>query len=76
MLSERGRFKLGQIDASFSRITPLKYGLCEMCGLDIAWSVSMRCVLPAFVANASRNRRVSEGSAPLPDGLLLRLSSR
>jgi len=35
MLSERERLKIGQIDDALRRITSLKYGLCEMCGLEV-----------------------------------------
>lgn len=34
-LSERERLKVAQIDDALRRIASLKYGLCEMCGLDI-----------------------------------------
>jgi len=36
MLSERERLKVGQIDDALRRIASLKYGLCEMCGLEVA----------------------------------------
>jgi RNA polymerase-binding transcription factor DksA len=35
MLSERERLKVGQLDDALRRIASLKYGLCEMCGLEI-----------------------------------------
>jgi RNA polymerase-binding transcription factor DksA len=35
MVTERGRVRLGQIDDALRRIASLKYGLFEMCGLDI-----------------------------------------
>jgi DnaK suppressor protein len=35
MLSERERLKVGQIDDALRRIASLKYGLCEMCGLEV-----------------------------------------
>ncbi len=35
MLSERERLKVAQIDEALRRIASLKYGLCEMCGLDV-----------------------------------------
>jgi len=35
MLSERERLKVGQIDEALRRIASLKYGLCEMCGLEV-----------------------------------------
>jgi DnaK suppressor protein len=35
MLSERERLKVAQIDDALRRIASLKYGLCEMCGLDV-----------------------------------------
>jgi DnaK suppressor protein len=35
MLSERERLKVGQIDDAIRRIASLKYGLCEMCGLEV-----------------------------------------
>jgi DnaK suppressor protein len=35
MLSERERLKVGQIDDAIRRIVSLKYGLCEMCGLEV-----------------------------------------
>jgi len=35
MLSERGQLKVGQIDEALSRIASQKYGLCEMCGLEV-----------------------------------------
>jgi RNA polymerase-binding protein DksA len=35
MLSERERLKARQIDDALGRIASLKYGLCEMCGLDV-----------------------------------------
>jgi DnaK suppressor protein len=35
MLSERERLKVGQIDEALRRMASLKYGLCEMCGLEV-----------------------------------------
>lgn len=35
MLSERERLKVEQIDEALRRIASLKYGLCEMCGLEV-----------------------------------------
>jgi len=35
MLSEREQLKVGQIDDALRRIASLKYGLCEMCGLEV-----------------------------------------
>lgn len=35
MLSERERLKVGQVDDAIRRIASLKYGLCEMCGLEV-----------------------------------------
>jgi len=35
MLSERERLKVGQIDDAIRQIASLKYGLCEMCGLEV-----------------------------------------
>jgi DnaK suppressor protein len=35
MLSDRERLKAGQIDEALRRIASLKYGLCEMCGLEV-----------------------------------------
>jgi DnaK suppressor protein len=35
MLSERERLKVGQIDDALRRIASLKYGLCEMCALEV-----------------------------------------
>jgi DnaK suppressor protein len=35
MLSERERLKVGQIDDALRRIASLKYGLCQICGLDV-----------------------------------------
>ena len=35
-LSERERLKVAQIDEALRRVASLKYGLCEMCGLEIA----------------------------------------
>ncbi len=36
MLSERERFRVGQFDDALGRIASRKYGLCEMCGFDVA----------------------------------------
>src|ERR1700681_4348273 len=36
MLSEREQLKVAQIDDALRRIASLKYGLCEICGLDIS----------------------------------------
>jgi RNA polymerase-binding protein DksA len=36
MLSERERFRVGQIDDAIERLVSQKYGLCEMCGLEVA----------------------------------------
>jgi DnaK suppressor protein len=35
MLSERERLKVGHIDEALRRIASLKYGLCEICGLEV-----------------------------------------
>jgi DnaK suppressor protein len=35
MLSERERLRIGRIDDALGRIASRKYGLCEMCGLDV-----------------------------------------
>jgi DnaK suppressor protein len=36
MLSEREEVKLGQIDGALKRIARSEYGLCQMCGLEVA----------------------------------------
>ncbi len=36
MLYERERLKVAQIDEALRRIASLKYGLCEMCGLEVS----------------------------------------
>jgi DnaK suppressor protein len=35
MLSERERLKVEHIDDALQQIASLKYGVCEMCGLDV-----------------------------------------
>ena len=35
MLSERERFRVGQIDDAIERLVSQKYGLCERCGFEI-----------------------------------------